>query len=77
MKAEIRGHQKHSSGLSENENNRLFQRARDEAVITARAKVLEEIQAGTSSGTWVFLLASLKKSKAGRLSMHYKVIGPT
>ena len=54
MKAEIRGHQKHSDGLSEDEkkkNSRLFQRARDEAMMTARAKLLKEIQAGTNSGT--------------------------
>ena len=46
MKAEIRGHQKHSGDLSEDKKNRLFQRARDEAMMTAR-----EIQAGTNSGT--------------------------
>ena len=54
MKAEIRGHQKHSGGLSEDNNkkkNSLFQRARDEAMMTARAKLLKEIQAVTSSGT--------------------------
>ena len=52
IKAEIRVHQKHSGGLSEDEKNRLFQRARDEAMMTARAKFLKEIhQAGTSSGT--------------------------
>ena len=52
MKAEIRGHQKHSGGLSEDEKKtRLLQRARDEAMMTARAKLLKEIQAGTSSGT--------------------------
>ena len=51
MKAEICGHQKQSGGLSEDENNRLFQRARDEAMMTARAKLLKEIQAGTSPGT--------------------------
>ena len=50
MKAEIRGHQKHSGGLSEDEKNRLFQRTRDEAMMTARAKLLKEIQAGISSG---------------------------
>ena len=50
-KAEIRGHQKHSAGLSEDEKNRLFQRARDEPMMTARAKFLKEIQAGTNSGT--------------------------
>ena len=51
IKAEIQGHQKHSGGSSEDEKNRLFQRARDEAMMTARAKLLKEIQAGTSSGT--------------------------
>ena len=50
MKIEIRGRQKQS--LSEDEKkNILFQRARDEAMMTARAKLLKEIQAGTSSGT--------------------------
>ena len=34
---------------------RLFQRATDEAMMTARALLLKEIQAGTSSGTSVFL----------------------
>ena len=51
MKAEIPGHQKHSGGLLEDGKNRLFQRARDEAMMTPRAKLLKEIQAGTSSGT--------------------------
>ena len=51
MKAEIRRRQKQSGGLSEDEKNRLFQRARDEAMMTARAKLLKDIQAGTSSGT--------------------------
>ena len=50
MKAKIRGHQKHSSGLSENKKNRPCQRVRDEAMMTARAKLFKEIQAGTSSG---------------------------
>ena len=50
MNAEIRGHQKHSGGLSEDEKQ-LFQRARDEAMMTAGDKLLKEIQAGTSSGT--------------------------
>ena len=49
MKTEIRGRLKQS--LSEDEKNRLFQHARDEAIMTARAKLLKEIQAGTSSGT--------------------------
>ena len=51
MKALIRGRQKHSGCLSEDEKNRLFQRAGDEAMMTARAKLLKEIQVGTSSGT--------------------------
>ena len=50
MKTEIRGRQTQS--LSEDEKKpRLFQRARDEAMMTAHAKLLKEIQAGTSSGT--------------------------
>ena len=60
MKAEIRGRQKQS--LSEDEKNRLFQRARDEAMMTARAKLLKEIQAGTNSGTLVFLAGEPKKT---------------
>ena len=40
MKNEIRGRQKQSGGLSEDEKNRLFQRANDEAMMTARAKLL-------------------------------------
>ena len=51
MKAEILGHQRQSGGLSEDKENRLFQRARDEATMTARAKLLKEIQAGISSRT--------------------------
>ena len=51
MKNEIRGRQKQSDGLSEDEKKRLFQRARDEAMIAARTKLLKEIRAGTSSGT--------------------------
>ena len=43
MKAEIRGRQKQSGGFSEDKKNRLFRRARDEAMMTARAKLLEEI----------------------------------
>ena len=49
MKTEIRGRLKQS--LSEDEKTRLFQHAREEAIMTARAKLLKEIQAGTSSGT--------------------------
>ena len=61
MKNEIRGRQKQSGGLSEDEKNRLFQRARDEAMIAARTKLLKEIKAGTSSPEY-FLLASPKPS---------------
>ena len=60
MKAEIRGRQKQS--LLEDEKNRLFQRARDEAMMTARTKLLKEIQAEPSSGTWVFLAGEPKKT---------------
>ena len=41
---------------------RLFERARDEAMMTAPAKLLKEIQAGTSSGTRVFLAGESKKT---------------
>ena len=52
IKNEICERQKQSGGLSKDEKkNRPFQRARDEAMMTARAKLLKEIQAGTSSGT--------------------------
>ena len=51
MKNEFRGRHKQSGGLSEDERNGLFQSARDEAMMTARAKLLKEIEAGTSSGT--------------------------
>ena len=50
MKNDIRGRQKQSGGLSGDEKNRLFQRARDEAIIAARTRLLKEIKAGTSSG---------------------------
>ena len=60
IKAEIHGHQKQSGGLSEDEKKpRLFQHSRDEAMMTARAKLLKEMQAGTSSGTRVFLAGEL------------------
>ena len=62
MKNEIRGRQKQSGDLSKDEKNRLFQRARDEAMIAARVKLLKEIQTWTSSGTWVFLAGELKKN---------------
>ena len=50
MKAEVRKRQKQS--LSKDEKSRLFQRARGGAMMTARAKLLKEIQAGTSSSCW-------------------------
>ena len=50
MKAEIRGHQKQSGGLSEDEKKTDYFSTRDEAMMTARTK-LKEIQAGTGSGT--------------------------
>ena len=90
MKAEIRGRQKQSGGLSEDEINILFMRARDEAMIAARTKLLKEIQAGTSD-TSVFLagepktfgfkagllLASLKRLKTGRLSISWSNLKPS
>ena len=52
MKNEIRGRQKQSGGLSEDEKKKnLFQRVRDESMIEACTKLLKEIKAGTSSGT--------------------------
>ena len=51
MKAEICWRQMQISGLSEDEKDRVFQHTRDEAMMIARAKLLEKIQAGTSSGT--------------------------
>ena len=47
--AEIRWHQRQSLSEDEKKKKRLFQRARNEAMMTARAKLLKEIQAGTSS----------------------------
>ena len=38
MRNETCGRQKQSGGFSEDEKNRLFQRARDEAMIAARTK---------------------------------------
>ena len=52
MKNEIGGRQEQSGGLSEDEKkNRLFQGARDEAMIAARIKLLKEIKAGTGCCT--------------------------
>ena len=51
MKAEIRrGHQK-EGGLSETEKKRLMNLMRDEAMLTACTKLLEELQAAGNSGT--------------------------
>ena len=51
MKDEIRRHQKQDVGLSEDEKKKLFQRAKDEAMMTARTKLLEELHQAGSSGT--------------------------
>ena len=47
MKAEIRGCQK-QGGLSDNKKKQLLHLMRDEAMVTARTKLLEELQAGNS-----------------------------
>ena len=47
MKAEIRGRQK--QGLSENKKGAIL--ARDEAMMTARTKLLEELHQAGSTGT--------------------------
>ena len=47
-------------------------------MMTARAKLLKEIEAGTPAvAPEYILLASLKRPKAGRLSMRYEVTCPT
>ena len=51
MKTKIHGRQKQSLSEYEKKKNRLFQRARDEAMMTARAKLFKENQDRTSSGT--------------------------
>ena len=48
MKAEIRGRQKQGGGRFENEKKQLMNLMRDEAMLTARTKLLEELQAGNS-----------------------------
>ena len=48
MKAVIRGSK--AVACRKMKKNRLFQRAREEAMIAAHTKLLKEIQAGTSSG---------------------------
>ena len=52
MKAEIRrGRQNQGGGLAENEKKQLMNLMRDEAMVTARTKLLEELQAAGNSGT--------------------------
>ena len=51
MKAEIRGCQKQGGGLSETEKFQLMNLMRDEAMLTARTKLLKELRAGGNSGT--------------------------
>ena len=51
MKAEIRGRQKDGGGLSENEKKQLMNLMRDEAMLTARTELLEELRAAGNSGT--------------------------
>ena len=51
MKAEISGHQKHSGSLSEDEKTDYFSVRETKRLKTACAKLLKEIQPGTSSGT--------------------------
>ena len=52
MKAEIcRGRQKEGGGLSKNKKKQLMNLMRDEAMLTARTKLLEELRAAGNSGT--------------------------
>ena len=52
MKAEIhRGRQKEGGGLSEAERKQLVNLMRDEAMLTAPTKLLEELRAAGNSGT--------------------------
>ena len=51
MKAEIRRGRQKEGGLSEGEKKQLLHLMRDEAMLTARTKLLEELQAG-NSGTF-------------------------
>ena len=51
MKAEVRrGRQKQGGGLAENEKKQLMNLMRDEAMLTARTKLLEELRAAGNSG---------------------------
>ena len=51
IKAEVRGRQKDGGGLSENEKKQLMNLMRDEAMLTAHTKLLEELRAAGNSGT--------------------------
>ena len=52
MKAEIRhGRQKQGGGLAENEKKQLMNLMRDEAMLKAHTKLLEELRAAGNSGT--------------------------
>ena len=51
MKAEIRRGRQKEGGLSENEKKQLMNLIRDEAMLTARIKLLEELRAAGNSGT--------------------------
>ena len=51
MKAAIRRGRQKEGGLSENEKKQLMNLMRDEAMLTARTKLLEELRAAGNSGT--------------------------
>ena len=51
MKAEIRRGRQKEGGLSETKKTQLLRLMRDEAMLTARTKLLEELQAAGNSGT--------------------------
>ena len=51
MKDEIRHGRQKEGGLSETEKNRLMNLMRDEMMLTARGKLLEELHAAGNSGT--------------------------
>ena len=59
MKAEIcRGCQNQGRGLAENEKKQLMNLMRDEAMLTARTKLLEELRAAANSGTSINISCS-------------------
>ena len=51
MKAEIRRGRQKEGGLSETKKTQLLRLMRDEVMLTARTKLLEELQAAGNSGT--------------------------